>query len=586
MNAAILLIGAAVIFYLGYKLYTRFIGNVFEENDANNTPAVRFKDDADYVPTKPIVLFGHHFASIAGGGPIIGPTVALIFGYLPVWLWAVLGSLFIGGVHDMTVAFASMREKGKSIAEIARTTLGNTGFFLFISFTILLLILVTSAFLGLTATALTSLLPLNVLKLDPSQTLIQTVEVGGVVKAQIGGIASASVILITCLAPVIGYLVYKKGINTYVAAGVAIAISISSIVFGINFPVTLDANTWMIILCFYCLIAAGIPVWVILQPRDFTNSFLLYAGVIALFVAGISAGFEGLSLSAPAFNISQGTEKLGSVWPFLFITVACGAISGFHSLVAGGTTSKQIARESDVKRIAFGGMLLESMLAIGVMIAVGCGIIFNDYVNIVFPTAAGERSNPILAFAAGAGNLLYNGLGISPVYGTIFAILLVEGFIITTLDTAVRLNRYLFEELWQVLFNKVPRILKSYLFNASITVVLMYVFAYHNTFLLIWPAFGSANQLLASLALIAVSVWLVKRGKTVWFTILPAMFMMATTIYSLIVLLFKKYIPSQNNMLAAVAVMLIILATGVMVLAYRKWTGLRKRPEAVRMERA
>lgn len=179
MNAAVLLIIAAILFYLGYRFYTRYISKVFEEDDKNPTPACKMKDDCDYVPTKPIVLFGHHFASIAGGGPIIGPTVALLFGFLPVWLWAVLGSIFIGAVHDMTTMFASVREKGKSVAEIAKATLGNTGFFLFISFTILMLLLVTSAFLGLTATALTSLLTLDVLKLAPSQTVVKTVMVGG-----------------------------------------------------------------------------------------------------------------------------------------------------------------------------------------------------------------------------------------------------------------------------------------------------------------------------------------------------------------------------------------------------------------------
>ena len=181
MNAAVLLIIAAVLFFLAYRFYARFIAKLFGENDQNPTPACTMKDDCDYVPTKPLVLFGHHFASIAGGGPVIGPTVALLFGFLPVWLWAVLGTIFIGAVHDMTVLFASIREKGKSISEIAKTTLGNTGFFLFISFTILLLLLVTSAFLGLTATALTSLLSLDVLKLAPDQTIVKTIVDGGAV---------------------------------------------------------------------------------------------------------------------------------------------------------------------------------------------------------------------------------------------------------------------------------------------------------------------------------------------------------------------------------------------------------------------
>jgi carbon starvation protein len=576
MNAALLPIIAAVLFYLGYRFYGRYISKVFKENDDNPTPAVCQRDDVDFCPTKPIVLFGHHFASIAGGGPIIGPTVAMIFGVIPVWLWAVLGSIFIGAVHDMTALFASVREKGKSVAEIAKTTLGNTGFFLFISFTILVLLLVTSAFLGLTATALTSLLTLDILKLDPSQTVVKTIEVGGVVKAQIGGIASTSVIVITAFAPILGYLVYKKGINVYIASGIAIIVCIVSVFIGMEYPVTFSANVWMIILCFYTLLAAGIPVWIILQPRDFTNSFLLYAGVTALFIAAMVAGFKGVTFSAPAFNMAAGGSKLGPIWPFLFITVACGAISGFHCLVAGGTTSKQVSKESDIKKVAYGGMLLEGLLAIGVLVAVGCGLMFQDYMNIVFPTGPGARSNPILAFAAGAGGLLDKGLGISPVYGTVFGILLVEGFVVTTLDTAVRLNRYLFEELWQVMFKDVPKIMKTYIFNAALAVVFMYLLAYNNAFLVIWPAFGSANQLLASLALIAVSVWLVNRGINALFTVIPAIFMMVTTIYSLFVLLIEKYLPKQNYALAAFAILMILLSIGVIWLAFKKWKELKK----------
>lgn len=576
MNAAVLLVLAVVFFFLAYRFYARFIARLFDENDKNQTPACSMKDDCDYVPTKPIVLFGHHFASIAGGGPIIGPTTALLFGFLPVWLWAVLGTIFIGCVHDMTALFASVREKGKSIAQIAKASLGNTGFFLFICFTILMLLLVTSAFLGLTATALTSLISTDVLKLASDQTMVRTVTDNGIVKAQIGGIASSSVIFITFCAPFLGFLVYIKKINVYLASAMAIFICIVSVIIGMSFPVTFKPNTWMIILCIYTLFAAGIPVWIILQPRDFTNSFLLYAGVVMLFVGGILAGFKGITFDAPALNVAQGTVKMGPIWPFLFITVACGAISGFHCLVAGGTSSKQISRETDIKKIAFGGMLLEGLLAIGVLVAVGCGIMFSDYVNIVFPTAEGVKSNPILAFAAGAGGLMDKAFGIPPVYGTIFGILLVEGFVVTTLDTAVRLNRYLFEELWQVIFKTVPKIMKSYFFNAFLCVILMYILAYKNAFLVIWPIFGSANQLLASLALIAVSVWLINRKKTAWFTLLPAVFMMVTTIYSLFILLIEKYIPKNNIMLSVIDVLLIVFSIGVVLLAFNKWREWKK----------
>lgn len=575
MNVAVLLIIAAVFFFLAYRFYARFIARLFGENDNNPTPACSMKDDRDYVPTKPVVLFGHHFASIAGGGPIIGPTVAMIFGFMPVWLWAVVGTIFIGAVQDMTVLFASVREKGKSVAEIAKESLGNTGFFLFISFAILMLILLTSAFLGLTAVSLTSLVPVEMMRLDPNHALVKTHLHKGVVVAHIGGISSTSLIIITGFAPILGWLVYKRGLNIIAATILAIIVCIGSILIGMQHPVMLDPDVWMIILCFYTLLAAGIPVWIILQPRDFTNAFLLYMGVFLLFVGGIAAGWHGVAFTAPAFNLEGGSAKLGPIWPFLFITVACGAISGFHALVAGGTSSKQVSQESHVKKIAFGGMLLEGLLAIGVMIAVGCGIAFADYTNIAFPTAAGVKANPILAFAVGVGGLLDKALSIPPVYGTVFGILMVEGFIITTLDTAIRLERYLLEELWQVVFKNVPKIMKSYFFNAFLCVGLMYILAYSNAFAAIWPIFGSANQLLASLALIAVSAWLAGRKKTAWFTLLPAVFMMITTIYSLVYLLFTKYIPKNNIALSVADVTLIVLSIGVIYLALRKWGDLR-----------
>ena len=576
MNAAALLIISFVLFLLAYHFYGRFIAKLFGEDDRNPTPSCTMKDNCDYVPTKMLVLFGHHFSSIAGAGPILGPTVAILFGFAPVWLWAVVGTIFIGAVHDMTTLFISVREKGKSVAEIAKSTLGNSGFFLFISFTILLLLLVTSAFLGITATALTSVYSLDALKLPPDQTLIRTVIEDGVVKAHIGGIASSSVICISFFAPLIGWLLYKRQINIYLAAFIASAVCLFSVISGLYFPVAIDPNTWMIVLCFYTLFAAGVPVWVILQPRDFTNSFFLYVGIAALFAAGIVAGFKGVSLNTPAFNLAAGTARIGPVWPFLFITVACGAISGFHCLVSGGTSSKQISKETDVRKVGYGGMLLEGLLAIGVVVAVGCGITFSDFTNIVFPVAAGARSNPILAFAVGTGMLLNESFGIPPFYGTLLGILMVEGFVVTTLDTAVRLNRYLFEELWQVIFKDVPRVMKSYLFNALICVILMYIMAVSNAFLVIWPIFGSANQLLASLALIAISVWLFNKKKTAWFTVLPAVFMMLTTLYSLFYLLIENYIPKKNYMLSVLDVLLIVLSIGVIYVSFKKWRELRR----------
>jgi carbon starvation protein len=565
MNILVVIIIALPLFYLAYKFYATYIAKIFDENDENPTPAVSICDGVDYCPTKPLVLFGHHFASIAGGGPIIGPTVALIFGYIPVYLWIVFGSIFIGAVHDFSALFASIRERGKSVAEIARMSLGNTGFLLFISFTIIMLLMVTSSFLNLTAVALTSLVPLKILGLSENQTLLKVVEG----KAKIGGIASTSVIIITLFSPIIGYLVYKRGISPNIAGILAIIVCILSVRVGMAYPVSLKPEVWMVILSFYTLLAAGIPVWIILQPRDFTNSFLLYGGILTLFLGSISCGIKGIKFSAPPLNIAEGTKNLGLIWPILFITVACGAISGFHCLVAGGTTSKQISKESHAKKIAYGGMLLEACLALGVLITVG-SFDFKHYSNVVFPSDPTIKSNPVLAFSLGMGNLLNKGFSLPGYIGTIFGILLVEGFVVTTLDTAVRLNRYLFEELWNVIFKNPPEIFRTYIFNSAICVILMFVLAYKNAFLAIWPVFGSANQLLAALALIAISLWLINKKKRYLFTLLPAIFMMVTTIYSLIYLLQHKYLPAKNYILTTADVFLIILSLGVIILSVKK----------------
>jgi len=571
MNIGLLLIVSLPVYFLAYKFYGGFISRVFKENDKNQTPAIAMKDGVDYVPAKLGVVFSHHFASIAGAGPIVGPTVALIFGYAPVWLWVVLGTVFIGAVQDYTSLFVSIREKGHSVSEVADRTLDRLGFFLLISFTIIMLLFVTAAFLRLTAISLTSLVPLESMKIAPGETILKTlVDSDGILKARIGGIASTSVIIMTLCAPLIGFLLYKRQRNVAFVGLFALIIGIFSIIIGVIFPVTLDPQIWTILLTFYVILAAGIPVWVLLQPRDFTNSFLLYAGICILFAGVIAGGFLGIKLQAPAFNIAEGANILGPIWPFLFITVACGAISGFHTLVAGGTVSKQITRESDAKRVGYGGMILESLLAVLVILTVAGGLDFATYSGIINPAAKGAASNPILAFSLAMGMLLNKSLGIPVSGGTVMGILMMEGFIITTLDTAVRLNRYLFEELWAIIMAEPPKIFKSYMFNASLSAGLMLLLCSTSTFKQIWPIFGSANQLLAALSLIVVSVWLAKRKKASFFTILPAMFMMATTIYSLWHMLTRQYLPQHNYPLGITAILLILLSAGVIFLAVDK----------------
>lgn len=572
MNIIWLIMVTLPIFWLGYRFYARYLHQTLSNSRESPTPAVTKNDGVDYVPSRAPVVFSHHFASIAGAGPIIGPTVALIYGYLPVWMWIVLGTVFIGAVQDFATLFVSMREGGQSIAQVANRTLGRAGFLLVIAFSVIMLLLLTAAFLGLSATALTSLVPLAEMKLGGQTSFLHLITgADGVVRAKVGGIASTSVIIITLLAPSLGYMTYKRKTATSLIFVMAIAICAVSVAVGMWQPLTISPKQWIIILTFYVFFASTAPVWLLLQPRDFINSFLLYGGMALLLAGAVAGGLRGNLMQIPALNLQGGTNALGNMWPFLFITVACGAISGFHAMVTGGTTCKQIAHERQALPIGYGGMLLESILAVLVVMAVGAGLSLAQFQGIVFPTAPGAASNPVLAFALGMGGLLHKSLNMPLSYGTVFGLLMVEGFIVTTLDTASRLNRYLLEELWPVLFKNPPSWLRSHYFNAAVVAAAMFFLCYTNTFKYIWPIFGSANQLMAALALIVAAAWLMVRRRTRWFMLAPAAFMMVTTLVSLAQLLFNKYLPAGNYPLSVTALLLIALAIGVILIAVKKF---------------
>ncbi len=580
MNVLILLALSVLFFYIASKVYAGYIAKKLGEDPNNPTPATVNNDGMDYVPTKRYVVFAHHFSAIAGAGPIIGPTMAILYGLLPAWLWVVFGGIFFGAVHDFTALFISIREGGKSMAEVARKTLGKTGFNLFISFTILMLVLVTSSFLSATAISLTSLWPLTKLGVSEGGTILHTVVRDGITYGRIGGIASTSVIFITLMSPLLGWLIFKKEIKTLIAYLLASLICIVSVILGIAFPVSLSPSIWMLIISVYVLFAAGTPVWTILQPRDFINVQILYAGIILMVVSLLSVGFSGVSITMPNFNVGEGVKSLGLIWPMMFITIACGAISGFHSLVAGGTTSKQLSKETDARKVGFNAMLLESILAVCVLLAIGVGLSFVDYKSIVWPSDSSVKSNPILGFSLAAGHLFNKGVGIPVSLGTVFGILLVEGFVITTLDASVRLNRYLFEELWTILFKNPPKILKRYWFNSGLAVLLMLMLGYSNAFSVLWPIFGTANQLLAALGLLAVSSWLLLKGKKYFFALYPAIFMIVTTMTSLIILL-NSYFQTKNYILIAVDILMFILAVGVTVLVVKTFINPMKPKKVV-----
>jgi len=579
MNVLVILAAAGVLFILASRFYSRYIARVLGEDPKNPTPAITCSDGRDYVPTRRFVVFAHHFSAIAGAGPILGPTMAILYGFVPAWLWVVFGAIFIGAVHDFTALFVSMREGGKSMAEVARKTLGPSGFNLFIAFTIVMIVLVTSSFLSATAISLTSLWPLSKLGAVEGQTFLKTIVQDGVILGRIGGIASMSVIIITLTSPLLGWLLYKKRLNAAPANLIAAAICVSSILFGIAHPVTLAPTTWMIIISVYVLIAAGVPVWLILQPRDLINVQILYGGIVLMVVALFAGGLRGLEVTFPGINLAEGVRQLGLVWPMMFCTIACGAISGFHSLVAGGTTCKQLSKETDARRVGYNAMLLESLLAVCVLLAIGAAMTFSDYKSVVWPSELGVKSNPILGFSLAAGHLFNRALGISVALGSVFGILLVEGFVVTTLDAAVRLNRYLFEELWAIVFRNIPPVMKHYWFNSALSVVLMWILAYSNAFSSLWPIFGTANQLLAALALLAVSGWLMLRKKKNLFTLIPAVFMIVTTLASLLILL-ANYYRSKNYILMAADLLLLALSGGVVWLVLRTFLKAKPGPAA------
>jgi carbon starvation protein len=301
MNVLIYLFVAITAFILAGRYYARYIAKKLGEDKNHPAPSVQYNDGRDYVPTKRYIVFAHHFSAIAGAGPIIGPTMAILYGFLPAWLWLLVGAIFFGAVHDFTTLFISMREGGKSMAEVARKTLGKTGFNLFITFTIVMMVLVTSSFLSATAISLTSLWPIDKLGGTEGSTFLKTLTVDGIVLGKIGGIASTSVIFITFSSPFLGWLIYKKGMKTLYAYLIASTICVISVLLGISYPIMLDPILWMVIITVYVFIAAGTPVWFILQPRDFINVQILYGGILLMMVSLVLTGFAGSVVSAPAF---------------------------------------------------------------------------------------------------------------------------------------------------------------------------------------------------------------------------------------------------------------------------------------------
>ena len=578
MNVLIpLLVGLGLLF-LATRTYPFYLSRKLGVDDNLVTPAHHMKDGRDYVPTRTHVVFAHHFSVIAGAGPIVGPTLALAYGWAPGWFWIVLGCILFGAVHDMTAMFVSMREQGRSIADMARRSLGGAGYLFFLAFLVMILTLINAIFLNLSCKALTAAYPAALLKLEEGSHLLTTFVKDGVLMGRIGGIATTSVFVITAFAPLIGWLVHKRHWHTGVLYVIAAVICVASVALGFKFPILLTEQTWRYAMSIYVFLACWLPVWLILQPRDFVNVQILYGGLIMMFAGVILYGVEGHTMNMAVFSVSDGERLSGPIWPFLFITIACGAISGFHSLAATGTTVKQIGKESEVRRVGYNAMILEGALALLALMLIASAFPRVEYMNIVFP--ANSDGNPILAFSIAMGYMLNNVAHIPVALGSVLGILVLEGFVVTTLDTAVRLCRYMLEEFWVFLFQgRHIAFLKNPFFNTALAVALMLFFALNSTIMSAWKIFGAGNQLIAALAMTVVTVWLLQRGRSFWFTVVPAVLMTITTFATLIISIQKNLAPAGSGQLIAqgqgpltfAAALLLVLAVGVIFVSARKF---------------
>ena len=507
MNGLVLLIIAVALLLCGYIFYGRYLCKQWGVGEGDPTPAHTMEDGVDYVPAKAPVLMGHHFSSIAGAGPITGPIQAAVFGWLPCVLWIVIGGIFFGGVHDFGALFASVRHGGKSIGEIINDNMSKRAKRLFIIFAYLTLILVIAAFASIVAGTFG-------VEKDAAEA---TVEANS-------RVAMVSILFIV-IAVFYGLLMNRTKISMAVSTIIGIAAIVGIIAIGMFWhPIMLTGKTWMWLIGVYIVIASVAPVWILLQPRDFLSSFLLYA-MLALAFIGVVLARPSMS-TMDTINVSVPGKP---IFPVLFTTIACGAISGFHSLVSSGTTSKQLDKEVHAKPIAYGGMLLECVLAVLTLCAVAYA---KKY----------ELSGATNIFGGGIAHMIDDTIpGTFNVLNTLL-ILTYSAFCLTSLDTATRLARFMFQEFWiddnagETVHNVTgyKKVLTNPYVATIITVVLGIVLGMTG-YAKIWALFGSANQLLAALALMAVAAWLGNISKNNKMIFIPMVFMLIVTIASLII---------------------------------------------------
>ncbi len=541
---ALLLVGLGAM-ALGYVFYSQFIAERIYRLDPNyRTPAHTMRDGVDYVPTNKFVLWGHHFTSVAGAAPIVGPAIAVIWGWGPAFAWVVFGTIFFAGVHDFGALWASARSRGQSVGMLSGRLIGSRGRSLFLVVIFLVLLMVNGAFAAVISNLLVS-------------TPTSVIPVWGAI----------------LVALVIGQMIYRYNMKLLWPSLGGVIVLYALILIGNQYPIVLPdeimglsaKSLWILLLFVYAAIASLLPVWVLLQPRDYINGLQLFVGLGLLYLAVL---FGAPELVAPTFNQELPADT-PSIVPMLFVTIACGAISGFHGLVASGTTSKQLDKETDARFVGYFGAMGEGMLSLAAIICCTAGFAtLTDWQQVY--TAFG--SGGVTAFVQGGGTLLANGLGLpAELGGTILAVMAIL-FAGTTMDTGLRLQRFVIQEAGELAGMKVNTLVGT-LIAVGVCMALAFGAGSDGTGgMVIWPLFGTTNQLLAGLTLAVITVILIKLGRSPVYTLVPLVFLLAMSIYALLVQMGQFY-RAENWLLLGMDVIILIAALWVTleaIIAMRK----------------
>jgi carbon starvation protein len=553
MGSVWIVVISAFLLAAAYKFYGGFIARkVFRADPRRPVPSEELRDDIDYVPTNKEVLFGHHFASIAGTGPIVGPAIAIIWGWVPALVWIILGSIFAGAVHDYAALIMSTRKRGESIGELSKDLINPRVRMLFL-FIILFALWIVVAIFGMVMAVIFEMYPQSIFPVWIQIPIAMT----------------------------LGWLAHRKKMNITVMSVAAVILMYLAVIAGVHMPFSMPPflglapmSIWIIILFVYAYIASVLPVWALLQPRDYVNSHQL---IIGLTLITLGVFFSRPDMVAPAFQLSP--KGAPPILPFLFITIACGAISGFHALVSSGTSSKQLKNEEDVHFIGYGGMLTEAFLGILVVVAVGAGI--GMYVRGVdgevlsgvaawshhyssWETAQGLTAK-VTAFVNGSANMM-GSIGIPLKYGQALIGVLVASFAGTTLDTATRIQRYVVTELGE---SYKIRPLKERYTATALVVAAAAILAFSQGggqgALLLWPLFGTSNQILAGLVLLVATVYILKEQHTkVWYTAIPMLFMIISSGWAMVISL-QHFFRTGSNLRLVIGAFLLLLEVWMVV---------------------